>query len=107
MIFEGIQKGVGFPLRPLFKSNLFGQIGTDSILTCFVLVSTHLFYMQKHNEISIVPLNVHDIIINIIKKRQGISLLMKIINLIKTIEMFKFGLFCHAFQGNLCRRRGP
>ena len=46
-ICDGLQKEVGFPLRPLFKSNIFGQIGTESILTCLFLVSTHQFYMKN------------------------------------------------------------
>ena len=68
-------------------------------------VHTSILY-EKHNEISIFPLHIHHIIIKIIKKRQGFSLLMKITNLMKTIAMFKFALFCNAFQGHICGRRG-
>ena len=66
-IFEGLQKGVGFPLRPLFKNYLFVQIGTESILTCVCLVLTHKIY-KKQFEITIFPLNIHHHIINIIQK---------------------------------------
>ena len=71
----------------------------------FVGVHTSILY-ETRNGIQTFSLNIYDRIINIFKKGQGFSLLTKHINLMKTIDMFKFALFCNAFQGNICGHRG-
>jgi len=71
----------------------------------FFGVHTSILY-EKRNEIQTFPLNIHHTIINILKKGQGFSLLTKNINFMKTIHMFKFDLFCNAFQRNMFGHHG-
>ena len=72
----------------------------------FVFGVHTLILYEKRDEIQTFSLQLHHKIIKIIKQGQGFSLLTKNINLMKTIHMFNFDVFCNAFQGNMCGHHG-